>query len=80
MSTLQNDCEVIDMKFNATIELNKVQVLELITKALKTQGLQVSHQDIEFKVEKLERGDQRDSWTVHEFTGVRIKNIQIGEE
>ncbi len=67
------------MKFNAVIELNKVQVLELLTKALETQGIKVSHQDIEFKVEAVEHGDQRDSWTVHEVTGVKIKNIQIGE-
>jgi hypothetical protein len=67
------------MKFNATIELNKVQVLELITKALEANGFSVSHQDIEFNVQEVELGDQRDSWKVHEFTGVRIKNIQIGE-
>lgn len=67
------------MKFNATIELNKVQVLELITKALEANGLKVSHQDIEFKVEEVELGNQRDFWKVHEVTGVKIKNIQIGE-
>lgn len=67
------------MKFNAIIELNKVQVLELLTKALETQGIRVSHQDIEFKVEEVDRGNQRDPWTVHEVTGVKIKNIQIGE-
>ena len=67
------------MKFNAIIELDKVQVLELITKALETQGIRVSHQDIEFKIDEVAYGDQRDSWTVHEVTGVKIKNIQIGE-
>ena len=66
------------MKFNATIDLDKVQVLELITNALKERGFQISHQDIEFKIEAIEHGDQRDSWTVHEFTGIKIKNIQIG--
>lgn len=67
------------MKFNATIELDKIQVLEIITKALETNGFKISHQDIEFKIQEVERGDQRDPWKVHEFTGVKIKNIQIGE-
>lgn len=80
MSTLQNDCEEINMKFNATIELNKVQVLELLTKALETQGIKVSHQDIEFKIEEVERGNQRDPWVVYDFTGIKIKNIQVGEK
>lgn len=67
------------MKFNATIELDKVQVLEIITQYLDKQGIRVSHQDIHFKIEELEYGDQRDSWKVHEFVGVKINNIQIGE-
>lgn len=67
------------MKFNATIELDKIQVLEIITKALETNGFNISHQDIEFKIQEVERGDQRDSWKTYEFTGVKIKNIQIGE-
>ena len=67
------------MKFNATIELDKIQVLEIITKALEANGFNISHQDIEFKIQEVERGDQRDHWKAHEFTGVKIKNIQIGE-
>ena len=61
------------MKFNATIELNKIQVLELITKALEANGFDISHQDIEFIIQEVELGK------VHELTGVKIKNIQIGE-
>ena len=67
------------MKFNATIELDKIQVLEIITKSLEANGFKINHQDIEFKIQEVERGDQKDPWTVHEFTGVKIKNIQIGE-
>lgn len=67
------------MKFNATIELDKIQVLELITKALETNGFKISHQDIEFKIQEVELGNQRDSWKSYEFTGVKIKNIQLGE-
>ena len=61
------------MKFNATIELNKIQVLELITKALEANGFNISHQNIEFIIQEVELGK------VHELTGVKIKNIQIGE-
>ena len=67
------------MKFNATIELDKIQVLEIITQYLDKQGIRVSHQDIQFKIEEIEKGNQRDSWKVHEFIGVKINNIQIGE-
>ena len=67
------------MKLNATIELDKIQVLEIITQYLNKQGIKVSHQDIHFKIEEVEKGDQRDSYTVHEFTGAKINNIQIGE-
>lgn len=67
------------MKFNATIELDKIQVLEIITQYLDKQGIRVSHQDIHFKIEEVEHGDQRDSWKVHEFAGIKINNIQMGE-
>ena len=67
------------MKFNATIELDEIQVLELITKALGIEGFNISHQDIEFKIQEVELGDQRNSWKTYEFTGVKIKNIQIGK-
>lgn len=67
------------MKFNATIELDKVQVLEIITQYLDKQGIRISHQDIHFKIEEVEKGNQRDSYTVHEFAGIKINNIQIGE-
>ena len=68
------------MKFRANIQLNKVELCELITQALQKQGIRISHQDIEFKVEEVERGDQRDSWKVHELTGAIIKNISIGDQ
>ena len=67
------------MKFNAPIELDKVQVLEIITQYLDKQGIRVSHQDIQFKIEEVDYGNQRDSWKFHEFAGVKINNIQIGE-
>lgn len=67
------------MKLNATIELDKVQVLEIIAQYLDKQGITVSHQDIHFKIKEIEKGHQRDSYKVHEFTGVKISNIQIGE-
>lgn len=67
------------MKFNATIELNKIQVSEIITQALKNQDIHINPQDIEFEVKKIEKGNQRDSWVVYEFTCVKIKNVQIGE-
>lgn len=67
------------MKFNATIELDKIQVLEIIAQYLDKQGIKVSHQNIHFKIEEVNYGDQRDSWKVHEFAGIKISNIQIGE-
>ena len=67
------------MKFNATIELNKIQVSEIITQALKNQDIHINPQDIEFEVKKIEKGNQIDSWVVYEFTCVKIKNVQIGE-
>ena len=67
------------MKFNATIELDRIQVLELITKALEANGFKISHQDIEFQIQEVELGNQRDSWQGYGFTGVKIKNIQLGE-
>ena len=67
------------MKFNATIELDKIQVLELITKALEANGFKISHQDIEFKIREVESGDQMYPKKSYEFTGVKIKNIQLGE-
>lgn len=67
------------MKFNATIELDKVQVLEIITQYLDKQGIRVSHQDIHFKIEEVEKGTQRDSYKVYELTGIKINNIQVGE-
>lgn len=67
------------MKFNATIELDKVQVLEIITQYLDKQSIKISHQDIHFKIEKVEKGSQKYPYTAHEFAGIKIDNIQIGE-
>ena len=68
------------MKFNATIELDKVQVLEIITQYLDKQGIKISHQDIHFKIEKVEKGGPKYPYTAHELTGIKISNIQIGGE
>lgn len=65
------------MKLTATIELNKIQVLELITQALAKEGFAISHQDIHFIIETKEHGNQRDSWTTHELTGIKINNVQM---
>ena len=67
------------MKFKSNIQLNNIELCELITQALQKQGVSISHQDIEFKIEEIEHGDQRDSWKKYELTGVVIKNIVIGE-
>ena len=67
------------MKFTATIELDRIQVLELIIKALEANGFKISHQDIEFKIQEVELGNQKYSWKTYEFAGAKIKNIQLGE-
>lgn len=65
------------MKLTATIELNKIQVLELITQALAKEGVEISHQDIHFIIEAKEHGNQRDNWTTYEFTGIKISNVPM---
>lgn len=68
------------MNFTATIELNKAELHELITKALEAQGIRISHQDIEFNINATEKGTQRDSYIVYEVTGAKIKNVKIARE
>lgn len=65
------------MNLTATLELDNNQVKELIIQALMNEGILVNNKDIQFIVTSKEQGDQRDSWTVHEFTGVKIKNVKM---
>lgn len=66
------------MNLTVTFELDNNQVKELIVQALMNEGILVNDKDIQFIVTAEEKGNQRDSWTVHEFTGVKIKNVKIG--
>lgn len=64
------------MELKATIELNEVQVLEMITKALLEEGISISHQDIEFIIEEKQMHPM-DHATFPAFTGVKIKNVKM---
>jgi hypothetical protein len=69
-----------DMKLNATISLTPIQVMEILCDYLSKNGVTgVSHQDIGFIINEVEKGNQRDSYKVAELTEVKIKNIKIGE-
>ena len=65
------------MVFNATIILNEVETREFICQAFKAQGIDISHQDIEFQISKEEKGNQRDSWVEYNFSGLKIKGVKI---
>lgn len=65
------------MNLTATLELDNNQVKELIIQALMNEGILVNNKDIQFIITSKEQGDQRNSWTVHEFTGVKIKNVKM---
>ena len=65
------------MNLRATIELDNNQVKELIVQALMNEGIIVDDKDVQFIVTAKEQGNQRDSWTVHEFTGIKIKNVKM---
>ena len=65
------------MIFNATLMLNEIETRELICQALKTQGIEISHQDIEFQISKEEKGNQIDSWVEYNFSGLKIKGVKI---
>ena len=65
------------MNLRATIELDNNQVKELIVQALMNEGILVDDKDVQFIVTAKEQGNQRDSWTVHEFTGIKIKNVKM---
>lgn len=67
------------MKLNATISLTPIQLMEIICDYLSKNGVTgVSHQDIVFVINEVEKGDQRDSYKTTELTEVKIKNIKIG--
>ena len=65
------------MNLTANLELDNNQVKELIVQALMNEGILVNDKDVQFIVTAKEQGNQRDSWTVHEFTGVKIKNVKM---
>lgn len=65
------------MNLTATLELDNNQVKELIVQALMNEGILVDDKDVQFIVTAKEQGNQRDSWTIHEFTGVKIKNVKM---
>ena len=65
------------MNLTATLELDNNQVKELIVQALTNEGIIVNDKDIQFVITSKEKGDQRDNWTVHEFTGIKIKNVKM---
>ena len=66
------------MIMTATIQLTPLQLREIITQYCNNNGVKgVSHQDIDFIVQPVEKGDQRDSWTTYDLTGITIKNVKI---
>lgn len=69
------------MIMTATIQLTPLQLKEIITQYCENNGVKgVSHQDIDFIVQAVEQGDQRDSWTTYDLTGITIKNVKIQKE
>ena len=69
------------MTFPATIELNAVRVKDILCDYLSQHGVKgINHQDIDFVIKEVEKGDQRDYWKEYELTSVKIKNIKIGKE
>ena len=68
------------MLFNAKIELNPVQIKEIICDYLQQVGIKgISHQNIHFNIEEVEKGNQIDFWKEHELQGITIDNVQIGK-
>ena len=65
------------MNLTATLELDSNQVKELIVQALMNEGILVNDKDVQFIITAKEQGNQRDNWTVHEFTGIKIKNVKM---
>lgn len=67
------------MIINATITLTELQLREILCEYLQKKGLgSISHQDIQFNVEYVHTSPQRDDCGVHKFTGVVIKNVEVG--
>lgn len=69
------------MILTANIQLTPLQLREMITQFCENNGIKgVSHQDIDFIIQPVEKGDQRDHWTTYDLTGVTIKNVKIQKE
>lgn len=67
------------MIMNATITLTETQLREILVEYLQREGMVgVSHQDIHFNVEYIQKSPQRDAVGVHAFTGVTVRNIKVG--
>ena len=65
------------MNLRATIELDNKQIRDLITKALGDEGIEIAPENIVFVIEKVEHGNQRDSWETSELTKIKIVNINM---
>lgn len=65
--------------FKATIEITPLELIHIIEDYCEKNGLKgVSDQDISFKVEAVEYGNQRDSFISYELSKVIIKNVKVG--
>ena len=66
------------MIMTATIQLTPLQLREIITQYCENNGVKgVSHQDIDFIIQPVEKGD---SWATYDLTGVTIKNVKINNK
>lgn len=69
------------MKFTAALEISPSELRTIIKEQLERNGIQgIEEKDIQFVVQKVEFGNQRDSWEAHEFTKVVVNNIKVGHE
>jgi hypothetical protein len=67
------------MVMNATITITELQLREILVDYLQREGMtDVSHQDIRFNVEYVQKSPQRDANGVYEFTGVTVRNVKVG--
>lgn len=68
------------MKYKASLTLTIPQVKQMLCESLAHNGIEgISTQDIDFIIENVTLGDQRDPYTVAEVTKVKVNNITIGE-
>ena len=66
--------------FKATVEITPLELMHIIEDYCEKNGLKgISDQDIVFKIEAVEQGNQRDSWVSHELSKVIIKNVKVGQ-